>query len=71
MKGYQVRLLPEALEMLASLDKPIAQRILAKLKWPADNFADLAPEALGGKLKGLFKLRVGSYRVLYSFDSEK
>ncbi|MBC7344612.1 MAG: type II toxin-antitoxin system RelE/ParE family toxin, partial [Clostridia bacterium] len=47
------------------------QRILAKLKWLADNFADLAPEPLGGELKGLFKLRVGSYRVLYSFDREK
>ena len=26
---------------------------------------------LRGELKGLFKLRVGSYRVFYSFDREK
>lgn len=68
MTTYQVRFLPEAAEELSSLDKPIAERILKKLKWLAENFSDITPEPLGGELKGLFKLRVGSYRVLYSFN---
>ncbi|MBC7099394.1 type II toxin-antitoxin system RelE/ParE family toxin [Candidatus Bipolaricaulota bacterium] len=71
MRAYQVRFLPEAAEELSSLDKPVSQRILKKLKWLAENFADLTPEPLGGELKGLFKLRVGSYRVLYSFNRER
>ena len=29
----------------------------------------LTPEALGGELRGLFNLRIGSYRALYSFDA--
>lgn len=68
MKGFQVQFLPEASAELASLDKAVAQRILKKLKWLAENFEDLAPEPLSGELKGLFKLRVGSYRVFYSVD---
>ena len=71
MKEYRVEFLPEASDELASLDKAVAQRILKKLKWLAENFADLTPESLGGQLKGLFKLRIGSYRVFYSFDREK
>ena len=71
MRNYQVRFLREAAEEFASLDKPVAERILKKLKWLAENFVDLTPELLSGELKGLFKLRVGSYRVLYSFDRER
>ena len=71
VRGYQVRFLPEAADEFASLDKPIAERVLKKLKWLAENFENLSPMPLCGELKGLFKLRVGSYRVLYSFDREK
>ena len=71
MKNYRVKFLPEASDELAALDKVVAQRILKKLKWLAENFEDLTPEPLHGELKGLFKLRVGSYRVFYSFDREK
>ena len=68
VREYRVRFLPEAAGELASLDKPVAQRILKKLKWLAENFADLTPEPLSGELKALFKLRVGDHRILYSFD---
>ena len=71
VRGYQVRFLPEAADEFASLDKPIAERVLKKLKWLAENFENLSPMPLCGELKGLFKLRVGSYRVFYSFDREK
>ncbi|MCK4391508.1 type II toxin-antitoxin system RelE/ParE family toxin [Candidatus Bipolaricaulota bacterium] len=71
MTTYRVELLPQASDELVSLDKPVVQRVLKKLKWLAENFEDLTPETLSGELKGLFKLRVGSYRVIYSFNREE
>lgn len=71
MRAYQVDFLPEASEELAALDKAVGQRVLKKLKWLAENLEDLTFEPLRGELKGLFKLRVGSYRVFYSVDREK
>ncbi|MBC8249588.1 MAG: type II toxin-antitoxin system RelE/ParE family toxin [Anaerolineales bacterium] len=60
--------MPEARDDLASLDKPIAQRILNKLHWLTENFDALTPEPLTGEWKGLFKLRIGSYRALYTVN---
>ena len=60
VRGYRVRFLPEAADEFASLDKTIAERVLKKLKWLAENFENLSPMPLRGELKGLFKLRVGS-----------
>ena len=67
VNGCRVEFLPEASGEFSSLDKAVAQRILKKLKWLAENFEDLTPEPLSGELKGLFKLCVGSCRVFYSF----
>ncbi|MEA5467570.1 type II toxin-antitoxin system RelE/ParE family toxin [Spirulina sp. 06S082] len=36
----------------------------------AENFEQITPQALTANLAGLFKLRVGDYRVIYSFNSE-
>ncbi len=69
--SYQVEFLPEASDELAALDITVGQRILKKLKWLAVNFAELTPESLHGELKGLFKLRVGDYRVFYSADRSR
>jgi mRNA interferase RelE/StbE len=60
--------MPEAKGDLADLDKPIAQRILNKLRWLAEHFDALTPEPLTGEWKGLFKLRIGDYRALYTFN---
>jgi len=56
---------------LARLDKPMAQWVLKKLRWMAENFEAVIPEALTGQWQGVFKLRVGDYRVLYTSDWEK
>ena len=63
--GYQAAFTREA-EELASLDPGVAQRILLKVAWLAKNFESVVPDPLSGSFKGLFKLRVGSYRVIYS-----
>jgi mRNA interferase RelE/StbE len=57
-----------ALEDLGKLDKPIARRILKKVTWFSNNFQSIAPEPLGGELKGTFKLRIGYWRVVYTLE---
>ena len=68
---FQVEFTATAQSDLARLDKPMAQRVLKKLRWLAENFEAITPEALTGQWQGVFKLRVGDYRVLYTCDREK
>ena len=63
-----LELMPEARDDLRNLDNPIAQRVLNKLRWLSDNLESVAPESLSGDWKGLFKLRIGSYRALYTIN---
>ena len=65
---YNVGFTPDSDADLAHLDAPIAQRVLKKLRWLAENFEAIKPEALTGQWEGMFKLTVGDYRVLYTFD---
>jgi mRNA interferase RelE/StbE len=68
--GYRVEFVPKAVDDLQRLDKTIAQRILGKLKWLSQCLDDLTPEILAGEFKGLYKLRVGSYRVIYTVNRD-
>ncbi len=68
---YRLELMPEARDDLAGLDKPVAQRVLNKLRWLAENLDAVTPESLTGQWKGVFKLRIGDYRALYTFDKTK
>ena len=68
---YNVEFTPDAESDLGRLDKSIAQRVLEKLRWLAENFDSVRLEALTGQWQGMFKLRVGDYRVLYTYDQEK
>jgi mRNA interferase RelE/StbE len=68
---FQVEFTEVAQSDLSRLDKPMAQRVLKKLRWLAENFDVVTPEALTGQWQGVFKLRVGDYRVLYTSDLEK
>ncbi len=61
----------QAEQNLAKLDKQIAQRILKKIRWLAENFGTLTPEPLTGQFQGVYKLRVGDYRVLYTLEEER
>ena len=69
--SYQVEFMPRAREDLAHLDRVIAHRVLTKIRWLSENFDNLIPEVLTGDLKGLFKLRVGSYRVIYAVQEKR
>jgi len=61
-----VRFVPGAIQQLEKLERPIAQRILKRIRWLSENFTELKPEPLTGNLEGLYKLRAGNYRILYT-----
>jgi mRNA interferase RelE/StbE len=65
---YSLEFTPEALDDLSHLDRSTAQRVFNRLRWLADNFESLTPEALTGDWEGLFKLRIGGFRALYTLD---
>ena len=65
---YSLEFMPEARDDLQSLDRPVAQRLLDKLGWLAENLDGLTPEPLSGRWKGVFKLRIGGYRVIYTIN---
>jgi mRNA interferase RelE/StbE len=50
---------------LKNLDKSVAKRVIKELEEELSCNPDCG-EALTGQFKGLFKLRIGDYRVVYS-----
>jgi mRNA interferase RelE/StbE len=65
MADYGIRILAAASQNIARLDKPIGHRIAQRINWMAANLDMIRLEALTGDLSGLYKLRVGDYRVIY------
>jgi mRNA interferase RelE/StbE len=68
---YEVEFTPEAEDDLSRLHKPVAQRALKKIRWLAENFEMVTPEPLTGEFKGVYKLRIGDWRILYTFTQSK
>ncbi len=68
---YQVEFRPRAARDFENLDQVVADRLLKKLRWLAENFDSVKPEPLTGAFGGLFKLRVGDYRVIYQANRGK
>jgi mRNA interferase RelE/StbE len=68
---YQIEFRPRAAREFEDLDDVVADRVLKKLRWLAENFDSVKSEPLSGPLTSLFKLRVGDYRVIYRPDREK
>ena len=66
-----IRILDNAVRELERLDKPTAKRIVSRIKWLAENLDNVKREALAGDLAGLFKFRVGDYRVIYQLLEEE
>ena len=50
------------------LEPALQRRVFDKLQWFITN--DVAPEPLEGNLKGLYKLRVGDYRIVFEIEAE-
>jgi mRNA interferase RelE/StbE len=62
---YQVRMLDAAARELARLDRQVRERVVKRIYWLAENLDDIKPVALSASLAGLYKLRVGDYRIIY------
>ncbi len=61
----------DAANALKKLDATIVRRIITRVNWLAKNLESIKPQAFSGTLKDYFKLRVGSYRVIYSINREQ
>ena len=62
---YQIRIQDSAARELAQLDKQVSRRLVKRIRWLAANVESVKPDPLSGGLAGLYKLRVGDYRVAY------
>ncbi len=62
---YRLRTIQTATHELERLDKPVARRIAERINWLAANLDDIRPEPYKGDLAGLYKFRIGDYRVIY------
>ena len=60
-----------AIADLAKIDRAIAQRIVRKVTWFGNNFGNITPDPLSKEMKGLFKFRVGDWRVLYTLEGDR
>lgn len=65
---FEIKFTPQAEEDLSRLDKTIAKNISNKIEWLSQNIENIMPVPLIGKFKGKYKLRVGNWRVVYSFE---
>ncbi|UJS17867.1 MAG: type II toxin-antitoxin system RelE/ParE family toxin [Candidatus Jettenia sp.] len=71
MNKYSVTILPKAIDELSKIDKPMAKRITDKLAWFSKNIEVVELLPLRSELSGLYKLKVGAYRVIYELDQSK
>ncbi|GBE40236.1 plasmid stabilization system protein [bacterium BMS3Bbin09] len=67
---YKLLFSNEGKACLASLDKKTAQRVLNKLKWLLQNIDSISHLSLTGNFSGLFKLRIGDWRVIYEINHQ-
>ena len=68
---YGIELTPAAETDLHRLDAAVMRRVIAKLRWLSENIEIIKLEALTGNRQGIFKLRVGNYRVFYTRETVK
>ena len=67
--ALRVRLLEAAVRDLVRLDRPDGRRVVGRINWLATNFGLVRPVPLTGNLAGLYKFRVGDFRVIYELLS--
>ena len=68
MSNWRIKFTPEGESDLLSLDKAVQKRVIRKIYWFKENFANIVPEPLSNVLKDHFKLRVGDWRVVYQIE---
>ena len=51
---------------LSRLDRTVAQEVLNRLQWLAQNVGTVRHRALTAQMRGAFSLRIGQYRAVYT-----
>ena len=62
---WRLRIQDGAKKELAGLDRPTGLRIVERLRWLVEHFEQISLEPLKGDLTGLYRYRVGDYRIVY------
>ena len=62
---YTVRILKPAIKDLEKLDSSVAGGIADRITWLSENLDSTRLHPLKGELSGLYKLRDGSYRIIF------
>ncbi len=70
-KHYRIEFRPRARKDLKSISKPLAARIVNSIEQLASNPTPIDSKLLKGSLQGLYRLRVGQYRVIYLLKAEE
>jgi len=70
MKKYGIRYHPKVKEDVKSLDKPTKEKIKRAIEEKLSTEPLIYGERLKGTLRDLWKLRVGSYKVIYIVEEE-
>ncbi len=70
MNCAEVKWSDNGLTNLETLDTVIRERILIKISWLGENFQKIVPEKLHQELSGLYKIRIGDYRAIYSVKQD-
>ena len=72
MADWSVELTPRAKKALSQLDRSVQKRVVGKLQeiQGADDPRDFL-KSMTGPLTGMFRLRVGDYRVIVDIQDER
>ena len=65
---YKITFLPDAEDSFRKLDKPVQKRIALKIDWLAENADKVIHHpltSLPDDLRGLCRMRLGDYRIIY------
>ena len=70
---YKITFLPDAEKSFKKLDKPLQKRMAQKIDWLAENGDEIIHHpltSLPDDLRGLCRMRIGNYRIIYWVYSE-
>lgn len=68
--AYTLEITDDAKDDLKRIDRKVAERIVRKLRWLAQNTENVNHEALTGQWIGYYRYRIGDYRAIYELDRD-
>ncbi|MCK4316341.1 MAG: type II toxin-antitoxin system RelE/ParE family toxin [Anaerolineae bacterium] len=65
---YEPAFHPDVAKDLKGLDRSIRQRVLDKIQWLLEHIEETQHKPLTAQWEGMYRVRVGDYRVIYEID---